>query len=87
MGGPRRINPDEERFIVQTARTRPEKLGCPFTHWSTHKLAGNPVGVVKVGRERLRQLLRAHQISFQRIRTWKESSDPSVTKSWTGSRR
>jgi hypothetical protein len=32
--------------------------------------------VVKVGRERLRQLLRAHQISFQRTRTWKESSDP-----------
>jgi hypothetical protein len=79
-GRPRRIHPDEERFIVQTARTRPEKLGCPFTHWSTRKLAGylagNPVGVVKVGRERLRQLLRAHQISFQRTRTWKESSDP-----------
>jgi len=79
-GRPRRINPDEERFIVQTARTRPEKLGCPFTHWSTRKLAGylagNPVGVVKVGRERLRQLLRAHQISFRCTRTWKESSDP-----------
>jgi DDE superfamily endonuclease/Homeodomain-like domain len=52
-GRPRRINPDEERFIVQTARTRPEKLGCPFTHWSTRKLAGylagNPVGVVRSG--------------------------------------
>jgi transposase len=37
-GRPRRIHPDEERFIDQTARTRPEKLGCPFIHWSTRKL-------------------------------------------------
>ena len=26
-GRPRRISPDDERFIIQTARTRPEKLG------------------------------------------------------------
>jgi hypothetical protein len=52
----------------------------PFTHWSIRKLAGyladNPVWVVAVGRERLRQLLHHHQISFQRTRTWKESRDP-----------
>jgi hypothetical protein len=69
-GRPRRISPDDERVIVQTAKTRPEKLRCPFTHWSIRKLAGyladNPVGVVAVGRERLRQLLHHHQISFQR---------------------
>jgi transposase len=79
-GRPRRISPDDERFIVQAARTRPERLGRPFTHWSLRKLAGyladNPVRVVVVGRERLRQLLRHHQISFQRTRTWKESTDP-----------
>jgi DDE superfamily endonuclease len=39
-------------------------------------LADNPVRVVEVGRERLRQLLRDHKISFQRTRTWKESTDP-----------
>jgi len=59
------------------ATTRPVKLGRPFTHWSIRKLADyladNPVRVVKVGRERLRQILRAHGISFQRTRTWKES--------------
>jgi transposase len=79
-GRPRQISPDDERFIVQAAKTRPEKLGRPFTHWSTRKLAGyladNPVRVVAAGRERLRQLLRHHQISFQRTRTWKESRDP-----------
>jgi hypothetical protein len=29
-----------------------------------------------VRRERLRQLLRHHKLSFQRTRTWKESTDP-----------
>jgi transposase len=79
-GRPRQISSDGERFIVATATTRPEKLGRPFTHWSVRKLAdylaGSPVRVVKVGRERLRQLLRHHKISFQRTRTWKESTDP-----------
>jgi hypothetical protein len=31
---------------------------------------------VRVGRERLRLILREHHISFQRTRTWKESTDP-----------
>jgi transposase len=79
-GRPRRISPDDEAFIVQAARTRPEKLGRPFTHWSVRKLAAyladNPVRVVGVRRERLRQLLRHHKLSFQRTRTWKESTDP-----------
>src|SRR5690349_4538302 len=77
---PRLISSDDEEFIVTAATTRPVKLGRPFTHWSIRKLADyladNPVRVVKVGRERLRQILRAHGISFQRTRTWKESKDP-----------
>ncbi len=79
-GRPRLISAEDGAFIVTTATTRPEKLGRPFTHWSLRKLvdwlADNPVRVVKVGRERLRQLLRRHKISFQRTRTWKESRDP-----------
>ncbi len=67
-------------FIVAAASTRPEKLGLPFTHWSLRKLAaylaGNPARLVRVGRERLRQILHERQISFQRTRTWKESADP-----------
>ncbi|GAA2347050.1 hypothetical protein GCM10010376_80550 [Streptomyces violaceusniger] len=31
---------------------------------------------ISVGRERLRQLLIKHQITFQRTKTWKESNDP-----------
>ncbi|WP_329109139.1 IS630 family transposase [Micromonospora sp. NBC_01699] len=79
-GRPRQISPDDEAFIVATANTRPMKLGRPFTRWSIRKLAeylaGNPDRVVMVGRERLRQYLRKHEITFQRTKTWKESNDP-----------
>jgi transposase len=79
-GRPRRITIDDERFIVETAKTRPEKLGRPFTHWSIRKLgkylADNPGRQVVIGRERLRQILDRHEVTFQRTKTWKESNDP-----------
>ncbi|MEV0731010.1 IS630 family transposase [Polymorphospora sp. NPDC050346] len=81
-GRPRLISEDDEAFIVATANTRPEALGQPFTRWSLRKLADhlahNPgPRRVQVGRERLRQLLRKHDITFQRTKTWKESNDPA----------
>jgi len=79
-GRPRLISDEDIDFIVTAASTRPEKLGLPFTHWSLRKLvaylASNASRVVRVGRERLRQILHSRQISFQRTRTWKESADP-----------
>ena len=79
-GRPRRISDDDVNVIVTAATTRPEKLGLPFTCWSLRKLAaylaGHPGRPVRVGRERLRQILHARGISFQRTRTWKESADP-----------
>ncbi|MGF1599743.1 MAG: IS630 family transposase [Acidimicrobiales bacterium] len=78
-GRPRQITTDDEAFIVETAKTRPEKLGQPFTRWSIRKLvdylADNKARVVRIGRERLRQLLAANDITFQRTKTWKESND------------
>jgi transposase len=78
-GRPRLICDEDIGFIVAAATTRPEKLGQPFTRWSLRKLvsylARNPARIVTVGRERLRQILHSRQISFQRTRTWKESSD------------
>ena len=53
--------------IVAAARTRPEKLGLPFTHWSLRKLAAYLAGrdrPVRVGRERLWQLLHAPRDQF-----------------------
>jgi transposase len=79
-GRPRLISDADTAFIVTTATTRPEAAGCPFTHWSVRKLvaylAHNRDRRIKLGRERLRQILREHHISFQRTRTWKESTDP-----------
>jgi len=79
-GRPRRITTEDEAFIVSTAKHRPEKAGQPFTHWSIRKLrrylADNPLRRVAIGKERLRQILDAHGVTFQRTKTWKESNDP-----------
>ena len=78
-GRPRLISDDAIQVIVTAATTRPEKLGQPFTRWSLRKLAAylaDPDRPVRIGRERLRQILHARGISFQRTRTWKESRDP-----------
>jgi len=78
-GRPRLISDEDIQVIVTAARTRPEKLSQPFTRWSLRKLASYLAGrdrPVVIGRERLRQILHARGISFQRTRTWKESADP-----------
>ena len=78
-GRPRLISDGDIEVIVTAARTRPEKPVQPFTHWSLRKLAGYLAGLgraVRIGRERLRQLLHERGISFQRTRAWKESTDP-----------
>ena len=79
-GRPRLISDADIAFIVTTATTRPTKLGCPFTHWSLRKLVAYlrrcHTRRIVISHERLRQILRAKQVSFQRTRTWKESNDP-----------
>jgi transposase len=79
-GRPRQITTTDRQLIVEAAKARPEKLGCPFTHWSIRKLAGylatRKGPKVRVGRERLRQILVDEGITFQRTKTWKESPDP-----------
>ena len=76
-GRPRLISDADVEVIVAAATTRPEKLGLPFTHWSLRKLVAYLASRgVRIGRERLRQILHARKISFQRTRTWKESADP-----------
>ena len=79
-GRPRRITTEDEAFIVKTAKERPEKVGRPFTHWSIRKLRqylnNNDVRRIKIGKERLRQILDDHGVTFQKTKTWKESNDP-----------
>src|SRR4030081_2191209 len=65
-GRPRLITTEDEEFIVETAKQRPEKAGKPFSHWSLRKLRdhlrNNPVRKIKIGKERLRQILDEHQV-------------------------
>jgi transposase len=84
-GRPRLITDDDIAFVVTTATTRPAKLGCPFTRWSLRKLAAylarrpHPHGHerrIVISRERLRQILHNKNVTLQRTRTWKESTDP-----------
>jgi hypothetical protein len=89
-GRPRRITDADIEVVVATAKTRPKRLGLPFTHWSIRKLTAyldgdyghrNPAWVparaIRIGRERVRAILHEHDISFQRTRTWKTSADPA----------
>ena len=68
-----------KRSSLRRPSRRPEVLGRPFTRWSIRKLVvflgDNESRIVVIGRERLREILKANQITFQRTRTWKESND------------
>src|ERR1700736_5640071 len=80
-GRPRLITTEDEEFIVKTAKQRPEKAGKPFSHWSLRKLrdhlGNNPLRKIKIGKERLRQILDKHEVNIQRTKTWKHSNDPA----------
>src|SRR3954454_21014764 len=79
-GRPRLISDEDIAFVVTTATARPSKLGCPFTRWSLRKLAAYLARChqrrVVISRERLRQILHNKNVTLQRTRTWKESTDP-----------
>src|SRR3954471_4914415 len=79
-GRPSLLAPDDEDFVAATATTRPARLGQPFTRWSLRKLVvylrkvhGR---VIRIGHETFRCLLARRGITFQRTKTWKESTDP-----------
>ena len=71
----------QRRQIKQVALSRPIDHDLPFSTWSLAKLAEFLVaeGVVDdISHEGLRVLLREEGVSFQVIKTWKQSSDPEV---------
>lgn len=79
-GRPRLLSDDDEDFVVQMATTRPTKLGRPFTRWSLRKLVAHlrtvHGRVIRIGRETLRGLPARRGVTFQRTKTWTESTDP-----------
>ena len=78
-GRPARLEPAARDRILAIALAPPRACGEPLTRWSLRRLRahllrrriGPPVST-----ETLRRLLRAANVSFQRTRTWKRSTDP-----------
>jgi transposase len=67
------------REIKKVAKSKPAEHGLPFSRWSLAKLADFLVAegaVEDISHEGLRELLAAEGVSFQAVKTWKQSSDP-----------
>src|ERR1700691_39017 len=78
-GRPPKFTLPERREIKKVALSRPVDHNLPFSTWSLSKLAEFLVaeGVVDdISHEGLRVLLREEGVSFQVIKTWKQSTDP-----------
>ena len=78
-GRPPTFTLPERREIKKVALSRPVDHGLPFSTWSLTKLTEFLVaeGVVDdISHEGLRLLLREEGVSFQVIKTWKQSTDP-----------
>jgi transposase len=77
-GRPPKFTLVQRREIKKIARSRPIDYDLPFSTWSLSKLAEFLVaeGVVDdISHEGLRALLREEGVTFQRLKTWKASSD------------
>lgn len=87
-GRPRKFTDEMRVKIVEVAKTAPQLVGEPYTHWSLSKLAAYLVKtkvVPEISKERLREILIEEGFSIQRTKTWKWSPDPTSRPSRSGS--
>jgi transposase len=78
-GRPPKFTLPQRQQIKKIALSRPADHGLPFSTWSLSKLADFLVaeGVVDdISHEGLRLVLRAEDVSFQAVKTFKASTDP-----------
>ena len=78
-GRPSQITRRHLRMLLSIAQKRPTDVGLPFTNWSISKLQEYLVKrrhFPAVSAEWLRQLLKRAGVSWQRTKTWKQSTDP-----------
>ena len=78
-GRPPTFTLPQRQAIKKIALSRPADHGLPFSTWSLAKLAEFLVaeGVVDdISHEGLRELLKREEVSFQAVKTWKQSTDP-----------
>ena len=82
-GGNRKFTEEEKRELVSLATSRPGDLGLPFQQWSLRRLKSEAEKrriVDSISKEWLRVILDESEISFQSVKTWKESKDPEFEK-------
>ena len=78
-GRPRTFEPAISERIVAIALAPPISVGEPLTHWSLRRLKGHLERrrvVRRISIETLRSMLREKNVTFQRTRSWKRSTDP-----------
>jgi hypothetical protein len=78
-GRPQTFEPAIRERIVAIALASPTTLGEPLTDWSLRRLKGyleRRRVVRSIAIETLRSTLREKNVTFQRTRSWKRSSDP-----------
>src|SRR5262245_22909738 len=77
-GRPATISEQVRRQVCLIARCCPLDLGLAFGTWSLTKLAGYlaVVGIARISRESIRQILHAGGMRWQATKTWKTSTDP-----------
>jgi hypothetical protein len=78
-GGNKKFTLEQKEKLVSLATSRPKDLGLPFQQWSLARLRDEAVrrGVVdSISVEWLRVTLDESEVSFQSVKTWKESKDP-----------
>ena len=82
-GGNKKFTDEQKQRLVSLATSRPKDLGLPFQQWSLRRLKSEAekLGVVEsISKEWLRIILDESEISFQSVRTWKQSNDPEFEK-------
>jgi transposase len=82
-GGNWKFTDEEKAKLVSLATSQPKNLGLPFQEWSLRSLKkeAEKRGIVdSISKEWLRIILDESDISFQSVRTWKESKDPEFEK-------
>jgi transposase len=79
-GRPTQLSKQDLQTLRQVATQRPTECGLPFTNWSMTTLREYLVkkrSFPVTSTEWLRRLLHREHISWQRTKTWKQSTDPA----------
>ena len=78
-GGNWKFTDEQHAKLVSLATSHPKDLGFPFAEWSLSRLRDAAIkeGIVdSISMEWLRVILDEAAVSFQSIKTWKETKDP-----------